>query len=54
MTDNKSAAQAGTAPVSRTGRRFVDMHGSEKMKWLGKVVVMVCTGGFVFPNIWVE
>ncbi len=36
------------------GTPFVDMNFSEKMTWLGKVFVMLITGGFAFPNIFVE
>jgi hypothetical protein len=30
------------------------MNGSEKMTFLGKAVVMILTGGFAFPNVFVE
>ena len=43
-----------TTPVSLTGKRFVDMTGSEKITFLAKAIVMLCTGGFAFPNVFVE
>ncbi len=43
-----------STPVSLTGTPFVDKTGSEKITWLGKCVVMLITGGFAFPNIFVE
>lgn len=52
MADNKNAVPAVVVPD--LGKRFVDMTGSEKVTWLGKAVVMLCTGGFAFPNIFVE
>jgi hypothetical protein len=51
MADQQSTEQGNAAP---TGRPFADMSASEKVVWLGKVVVMVFTGGFAFPNIFVE
>ncbi len=46
--------QPSAAPVVSTGKRFMDMTAGEKVTWLGKVVVMLATGGFAFPNIFVE
>lgn len=46
--------QTSAAPVPLTGKPFVDMTGSEKVTWIGKCVVMLVTGGFAFPNIFVE
>jgi hypothetical protein len=54
MADQQSTAQSSTASVSLTGKSFLDMSGSEKMTFLCKAVVMLCTGGFAFPNIFVE
>ena len=53
MADLKPTAQENTT-VSQTGKLFGDMTGSEKITWLGKVVVMLVTGGFAFPNIFTE
>ena len=50
--DQKPAAPQ-PIPVS-TGKAFTDMDGSEKITFLGKVVVMLITGGFAFPNVFVE
>lgn len=52
MADKKQAAPEFVQPD--LGKRFMDMTGSEKVTWLGKVVVMLATGGFAFPNIFVE
>lgn len=54
MADPKSTAQGSAAPVSLTGKPFGDMSGGEKIVWLGKCFVMLITGGFAFPNIFVE
>ena len=57
MADQKQATQAtqATEAVSPgTGKRFIDMEGAEKITFLGKVVVMLVSGGFAFPNIFVE
>jgi hypothetical protein len=43
-----------TQPVSLTGTPFVEKSTSEKLSWLGKCLVMLLTGGFAFPNIFVE
>lgn len=54
MADLKDAPQENAVSKSLTGKSFIDMTGSEKITWLGKVVIMVFTGGFAFPNIFVE
>jgi hypothetical protein len=54
MADQQSTVQASAASVSLTGKPFMDMTGSEKITFLGKAFVMLCTGGFAFPNIFVE
>ena len=54
MANPKSTAQGSAAPTSLTGKRFVDMDGGEKLKFIGKAIIMLCTGGFAFPNVWVE
>ncbi len=33
------------------GRKFADMTATQKSIWVAKVVVCVCTFGFVFPNV---
>ena len=48
------ADQQQSAPRPLTDKHFVDMSVSEKFAWLGKALIMLCTGGFVFPNIFVE
>ena len=37
-----------------TGKTFVDMSVSEKGTFIGKAFVMMITGGFAFPNVWIE
>lgn len=54
MADQEPTVNSTAAPVSLTGKPFGEMTGSQKFTWLGKVVVMLITGGFVFPNIFVE
>jgi hypothetical protein len=54
MAEQKTTAQGSAAPVSPTGKPFGEMTGSQKITWLGKVVIMLVTGGFAFPNIFVE
>lgn len=54
MADQQSAVPASEDPNSVTGKPFVEMTGSEKGAFIGKVFVMLVTGGFAFPNIFVE
>ena len=54
MSDQQPTAQGSAAPASLTGKPFGDMDGSEKLKFLGKAFIMIFTGGFVFPNVFVE
>lgn len=39
---------------SDTGKPFSQMTGVEKLRFLGKVCVMLISGGFVYPNVFVE
>lgn len=52
MADNKSDVPAFVQP--NLGKPFGKMTGGEKMTFLGKAFVMLLTGGFAFPNIFVE
>jgi len=54
MSDLQSAVPASVDPNSVTGTPFGDMSGAEKVTFIGKVLVMLVTGGFAFPNIFVE
>jgi len=54
MANLEQSAQGSAAPVFPTGKRFLDMNFSEKLKFLGKAVVFFCTGGFVFPKVFIE
>lgn len=54
MANVNMVEQDASAHAPLTGKPFGDMSGSEKITWLGKVVVMLITGGFAFPNIFVE
>ena len=33
------------------GTKFGDMSFTGKMKWIGKLIIALCTAGFVYPNI---
>ena len=33
------------------GRKFSDMNGSEKLVYLGKVIVFIVSFGFAFPTL---
>ncbi len=54
MADPQKAAQVNEVVVPYLGKSFGEMTGSEKGTFLGKAVVMLLTGGFAFPNIFVE
>ncbi|HEX2566897.1 MAG TPA: hypothetical protein VHL85_08550 [Burkholderiales bacterium] len=49
MTDTKT----GTAKAQPThrGTAFGDMTQAQKIVWVSKVVVCVCTFGFAFPAV---
>lgn len=51
MTDIMQPEQSA---VDFTGKPFIEMSGGEKFTFLWKVVVMLATGGFAFPNIFSE
>jgi hypothetical protein len=40
--------------VCLTGIAFGDMTIAQKFFFVIKAVIMVCTGGFIFPNVFVE
>jgi hypothetical protein len=48
MTDEKQAAQGSAAPSSK---KFGEMNGAEKIKFVGKVFVFLLTAGFAYPHI---
>jgi hypothetical protein len=52
MADQDQAVPQYIPPP--TGKPFAEMSGGEKISFLGKVVVMLITGGFAFPNVFVE
>jgi hypothetical protein len=54
MADPQTSAQDSATHSIITGTPFLKMTGAEKFTWLGKAVIMICTGGFAFPNIFVE
>ncbi len=54
MAQQQPNTPTSAEPVPLTGRRFVDMSGSEKLTFIVKAIVMICTGGFAFPNVFVE
>lgn len=53
MSDTQGNTQSKQA-VSLTGKPFGEMSGSEKISFIGKCLIMLITGGFVFPNIFVD
>jgi hypothetical protein len=53
MADTPKTAQSTTS-FALTGKPFGDMSGAEKITWIGKCLIMLITGGFAFPNIFVE
>lgn len=48
MSEENQAAQGSAAPSSK---KFSEMDGSEKMKFVGKVFVFLLTAGFAYPHI---
>jgi hypothetical protein len=54
MANLEQSAQGSAAPISPIGKSFFDMNFSEKIKFLGKAVVFFCTGGFVYPKVFIE
>lgn len=48
MDDKQSAAKP--QPTHR-GTAFADMAQAQKIVWISKVVVCVCTFGFAFPAV---
>ena len=54
MADPQKAAQVNEVVVPYLGKRLSEMNSSEKMTFFGKAVVMLLTGGFAFPNVFVE
>ncbi len=40
--------------VCLTGKAFSDMTMAQKFFFVIKAVIMLCTGGFIFPNVFVE
>ena len=49
MSKEKEAAQGSAAAES--GKKFKEMDGSEKLKFVGKVFVFLLTAGFAYPHI---
>lgn len=49
MSKENQAAQGSAAAAS--GKKFKEMDGSEKLKFVGKVFVFLLTAGFAYPHI---
>jgi hypothetical protein len=49
MSKKNEAAQGSTAAAS--SKKFKDMDGAEKVKFVGKVFVFLLTAGFAYPHI---
>ena len=52
MADQNQAVPQYIPPP--TGKAFADMSGGEKVTFLGRVFVMLISGGFAFPNVFIE
>ena len=48
MSEENKAAQGSAAPG---GKKFGEMNGSEKIKFVGKVFVFLLPAGFAYPHI---
>jgi hypothetical protein len=35
-------------------KSFFEMTAGEKVRFLGKVLVFLVSGGFIYPSVWVE
>ena len=35
-------------------RRFSDMTPGEKLRFIGKAIVFLASGGFIYPTLWVD
>jgi hypothetical protein len=46
------ATSADTA--DRTGKKWEDMKGGEKLTFVCKLFIALCTFGFVYPNVMIE
>ncbi len=49
MSKQNQAAQGSAATASN--KKFNDMNGSEKVRFVGKVFVFLLTAGFAYPHI---
>lgn len=49
MSKQNEAAQGSAAAAG--GKKFRDMNGSERMRYVGKVCVFLLTAGFAYPHI---
>lgn len=55
MANEQSVKQNyDSASRSPTGKTFFEMTAGEKIAFLGKAVVMLVTGGFVYPNVFID
>ena len=41
-------------PPTFPDRRFKDMSFNEKLVFLGKAMVFLVSGGFIFPTLWID
>ena len=51
MSDEPNAGKDINALADR---RFADMTPGEKLRFIGKAVVFVISGGFIYPTLWVD
>jgi hypothetical protein len=45
---------ANKPQTAQPDKRFADMNGSEKLRFIGKALVFFVSGGFVFPTLWID
>jgi hypothetical protein len=46
-----SKQPAAKTPSTQHGTAFADMKQAQKIVWISKVVICVCTFGFAFPAV---
>jgi hypothetical protein len=37
-----------------SGKRFLELSGGEKLRFIGKALVFAASGGFIFPTMWTD
>lgn len=52
--NGKGCTMTTTSGDSHTPKRFSQMTGLEKIRFVSKAFVFFVTGGFVYPTLWVD